>query len=587
VTRRRQLLASAAVGLALAATLGPVRAGATPHGESYGFDSEAVTVTRADTWHRAGVRGQGVTIAMVGRFETASWNAAANRGELPPTSEVLCRLDFGGNCPELAGGPDTKLAEVVHDVAPDATLAVTSASTADELEDELEWLVSAGVDILVHPATAPIDGPGDGTGPLDDVFDDLVAEGITVVQPVGDSAARPGGRSSYYRWAYADEDHDGFLEFAPGDETLSAPCASSPGLRWDDFGEGVDATNYDVWVDDGTFDFKRGNARQDLGAPPVEPYAVCFATGARTAEIRVELIDEGAAAVGDTLELLGTGGGFEYSTDDGSASVSGADSANAGVLTVGATDTALGTRISPTSSRGPTTDGRTVPDLVAPSCLTTWLGTIRYGDVRCYDGTVAAAAVVAGAAALRLQEAPSSTPADLATWLTTSAVQDAGAAGPDAVYGAGVLRLPAHGLRNRYRPDARLQGRGSVVGNDRYGADGVGQQVTASERADRNASFTLTVQNDGTAAERMTVEGPHVVNGYRLMYLVGTTDVTSQVTGTGYLTPLVQPGALATIKVRARVPHVPRGRQARGLITVYSYSNLRTTDAVRFVAREA
>jgi hypothetical protein len=100
--------------------------------------------------------------------------------------------------------------------------------------------------------------------------------------------------------------------------------------------------------------------------------------------------------------------------------------------------------------------------------------------------------------------------------------------------------------------------------------------------------LTATVQNDGTAAERLSVGGPGtLVNGYRLTYKVGATDVTSRMIAGDYVTPLLQPGATTTIQVRVRLPRQPRGRVLRGLLEAYSYSNLRAGDAVRFVVQQA
>jgi hypothetical protein len=364
---RRLGLVLVAAGLGAAGASAPVGAGATPTPESYGFDNEAVTVVRADTWHHAGITGDGVTVGIIGNYDDGDWDAAALRGELPPADELLCEHTFAGHCDEFGTAVSANLvAEVVHDLAPDATLAVAAPADATELAAAAGWLESVGTDIVVRPTIGRLDGAGDGTGATDDVFDDLVDAGITVVQAAGDGAARAGGRGAHYEWTYADEDHDHFVEFAPGDETLTFRCGTVAGLRWDDFGEGVDATNYDLWVREGTFDFKRGMNRQDLGAAPFESGSSCIS--GPYGELRVEVVDEGADLEGDVLELVGSGGGFEYSTNAGSVASSGADSTNPGVLTVGAVDPPLGLRVAPTSSVGPTPDARHGVDLVAPSC---------------------------------------------------------------------------------------------------------------------------------------------------------------------------------------------------------------------------
>jgi len=125
----------------------------------------------------------------------------------------------------------------------------------------------------------------------------------------------------------------------------------------------------------------------------------------------------------------------------------------AGALTVGAVRW-TGTAAEPYSSHGPTDDGRSKPDLVGPTYVTSnpeWPGTA---------GTSAATAHVAGAAALLRQArqaagAPAG-PADLPAALRGTAL-DLGADGPDTLYGAGMARLdptvPA--LRLRVAPGRR------------------------------------------------------------------------------------------------------------------------------------
>ena len=111
------------------------------------------------------------------------------------------------------------------------------------------------------------------------------------------------------------------------------------------------------------------------------------------------------------------------------------DSANPGVIAVGAIDPTAGGEIAPYSSRGPSNDGRTIPDLAAPA---NFVNSVQGRFV----GTSAAAAAVAGAAALVLDAelAVGAVPtADLLRHLTI----DRGAPGADSEYGHGEFRLPS------------------------------------------------------------------------------------------------------------------------------------------------
>jgi serine protease AprX len=94
------------------------------------------------------------------------------------------------------------------------------------------------------------------------------------------------------------------------------------------------------------------------------------------------------------------------------------------------------------SSRGPTSDGRTKPDLVAPGLTITAAqrGTVS-GDVS-FSGTSMATPYVAGAAVLVRETAPAATPADVRAALAGQAL-DVGAAGVDNEYGAGLVDVRA------------------------------------------------------------------------------------------------------------------------------------------------
>jgi subtilisin family serine protease len=109
--------------------------------------------------------------------------------------------------------------------------------------------------------------------------------------------------------------------------------------------------------------------------------------------------------------------------------------------------------ISPYSSKGLTRDGRTKPDISAPG---TWIASALSSDssppVQTITpdgvhlmllGTSMSSPHVAGAVALLLEQDPSSTAADINTWLQDHALQD-GYTGstPNNTWGAGKLRLP-------------------------------------------------------------------------------------------------------------------------------------------------
>lgn len=90
------------------------------------------------------------------------------------------------------------------------------------------------------------------------------------------------------------------------------------------------------------------------------------------------------------------------------------------------------------SSRGPTTDGRTKPDMTAPGVTVQAARANSGSGYVSYSGTSMATPYVAGAVALALQANPAATPAQVRAAVTGTAL-DAGAPGPDNEWGAGLV----------------------------------------------------------------------------------------------------------------------------------------------------
>ena len=394
-------------------------------------------------------------------FDQDDWDAAFRMHEVPRRATVatFCR-DFHDEC-DVFGSTfidyrgdrnGVAYAEVIHDMAPLADIAMATATTTADLPEVMAFFEAEGVDVLVRSSLSVYDGPGDGTGPIDDALADAVDAGMVVVQPVGNAAG--GG---YYRWTYANEDDDEWVDFDDqGDERLTLnTCGRFRGVRWDDFGDSTtDVSDYDLvfFRPDGTPANLNALSDQDQGDPPIEWNSAICNLRTLPLEFGVRIRQEGASVEDDVFEVLGGDGmTFEHSTDEGSAGGPGEDSASPGVIAVGALTSATSGVVASTSSRGPTRDGRTNPTLVAASCLST------FSTASCLQGTLPSAAVVGGAAALYRADHPGDTPAQVREWILANAVVDRGPAGPDNAYGAGELILPSMGPRPHYRPDARIR----------------------------------------------------------------------------------------------------------------------------------
>ncbi|HSV38916.1 MAG TPA: S8 family serine peptidase [Nocardioidaceae bacterium] len=94
------------------------------------------------------------------------------------------------------------------------------------------------------------------------------------------------------------------------------------------------------------------------------------------------------------------------------------------------------------SSRGPTVDGRTKPDIAAPGTSVTAAVAGSAEGYETLSGTSMATPYVAGAVVLAREAAPAATPAQIRSALTGTA-KDMGAAGTDNEYGAGLIDVRA------------------------------------------------------------------------------------------------------------------------------------------------
>lgn len=413
--------------------------------------AEAVTVTNAAAWHTAGHLGAGAKVGIIDYFNGTKWNTQVATGELPAASATFCRdsvPDGLTDCPNgsvfdsAEEGHGNAVAEIIHDLAPSAQLYLGRGSSISDMYALVDWFAANGVRIVNRSLGSPYDGPGDGTGELDSLVDYAATKGITWVNSAGNE-----GTGQYWRGSWIDLDTDGWLEFGPGDETMtidtfsSGGCVDVLGFRWSDWGDPASRTDYDVYVyENGVRSFPDHVLSfppdQQAGAPPIELDGVSGCS-AGAVDVRVYRAADGNGTAGDVLELLVYSGELEYSQSASSAGTGIVDSRNRAVLAVGAVDPPASGSIGYYSSRGPTNDGRVKPDLSAAAGLTTSI----FGPGQ-FSGTSASAPTVTGVGALLLGAGQAATAEGLAALLKHHVV-DRGAAGPDPVFGTGELRLGA------------------------------------------------------------------------------------------------------------------------------------------------
>jgi hypothetical protein len=328
----------------------------------------------------------------------------------------------------------TAVAEAIFDMAPGVDLYVADPISSLDQQRAVTWMTGEGIRIINASFFSGLifEGPGDGTSPYGDslyaLVDQAVAAGALWVNAAGNAG------DSGWTGAWTDADNNGRLEFAPGVEvdsmTLAAGADVTVAIRWAD-PWGASANNYDLELYSGS---TLVASSTDVQAGAGDPFEVIeyLAPTAGTYDIAIRRVS-GAPTARMQL-LVGTSDDVKLTHQVAEGTLpTPADGANPGMLAVGAVMLDRPTEIEPYSSRGPTLDGRTKPDLVAADCART---TIENQ----FCGTSEAAPFVTGAAAQVLQARPTLTPAQLAEWLRSHALP-LGSPVPNSTFGAGRLDL--------------------------------------------------------------------------------------------------------------------------------------------------
>jgi subtilisin family serine protease len=391
-------------------------------------ESQGVKITGARDYHDLGVDGTGVEVAIIDLgFQNLAATQAA--GELPLD---VVTVDYTGTGIQSTTKHGTGVAEVVHDMAPGAQLYLLKVDNEVDLGNAEEYCIANGIDIINHSVGWFLVAFYDGTGVIDDIANEAYAHGILWVNSAGNSA------NTHYYATLTDTDGDRRHEFAPGDEALdflaNGDTTVEIAVSWDAYPSTRD--DYDLFLYDVDPDLDPGAApvassestQGPFPAPPVEEliYAVPT-TGTYYLVIRKKAASDADLPL---HAFFFQASALEYKSTESSLAQP-ADAA--GVLAVGAVN--LSDALRGYSARGPTSDGRTKPDVTAPD------GVVNSVYVP-FAGTSAASPHVAGAAALVLAQDPALTVQQLWDRLVADTV-DLGAAGNDDLYGAGRISLDA------------------------------------------------------------------------------------------------------------------------------------------------
>lgn len=217
---------------------------------SEGDKAHAADAARA----RFKVTGTGVTVGVLSDG-VDSLEASRASGDVPPDTRVLPGQ-------EGSGDEGTAMLEIVHDLAPNASLLFATAFTSEEsFADNIRALRAAGADIIVDDVIYFDESPFQD-GPVAQSVIDVTDDGALYFSSAGNEGNLDDGTAGNWEGDYdpagatighqAGEAHD--WDPGPGIQVLDPVSADSAGvptiLQWND-PQGASGNDYDLYAVDG------------------------------------------------------------------------------------------------------------------------------------------------------------------------------------------------------------------------------------------------------------------------------------------------------------------------------------------------
>src|SRR3990172_6356327 len=378
----------AAIGLLVAVALGPATGSVVRAADPLAPSGQRTTTRDVPEVLRGGLRVLasdrlasrehriilGALITREGRFGTEvavtiRLDGAADAGSVSRLARTGARVvNIGSRTVEAYLAPDalSALASLpeVRSVRAIPRHRPSYVSLGVSLHGASSWQTAgingAGVGVRIINASGSSDylfeGPGDGTSPYPDstyaLVDQAVAGGALWVNAAGNMG------DAGWTGSWADADADGLLEWSGSDElnriTLAAGDEVAVAIRWAD-PWGAAANDYNLQLLQGATVVA---ASEDLQAGAGDPFEILEYTAAVTGTFAIRIV-RAAGAPTTRMQLLvyGLRDTVSYQVPAGTLPAP-ADSANPGMVTVGAVNVASPGTIEPYSSRGPTLDGR-------------------------------------------------------------------------------------------------------------------------------------------------------------------------------------------------------------------------------------
>ena len=422
--------------------------------------SEGVNLTGADTYHNSGYTGSGVKVAVIDVGFIGLSDAISNN-DLNTVVKVDCTVQpCNSNTPSIenVSNHGTSVAEIIHDMAPDATIYLIKVFDTLDLKDAKDYIANINNGIanvnnqiriinhsLVIPNTNFYDGKcwslGGIPNPVCTADDAYFNNNILWVNAVGNEAQR------HYEALFSDPDTNGWHNVSVGSEKIYLKNSTNDSniiiagdtievyLTWNAWNEMNGSLTTDQDFDLYLYNSSGVEVDHSLNVQAGEPNqlpteSIVYSVPGNDAYYLK--IYQYSATSDHSLELYSINHNLNPSVA-ASSLLSPADAY--GVMAVGAinyNNWTTGPQAS-YSSQGPTNDGRPKPDIMGPDHVSTSIKGI-------FTGTSASSPHVAGAAALVLEKFPGISADDLKNFLTSTAIYTNYMNDPN-IYGAGLLNL--------------------------------------------------------------------------------------------------------------------------------------------------
>ena len=412
-----------------------------PREAQTGQGTGGISAHRVAPWHSAGYKGNGTKIGII---DTGFDGFNPSLPSLPSGVASRCYTSLGRFSTQLGdcmNGNDhgSAVTEAIFAIAPNAEYYISNPSSYADLWETVDWMADQGIHVINMSVFWGWVGPGDGTSSYPrtalNTVDEAVDRGVLWVNSAGNAAM------SNWRGPLVDSDNDGWHNFDGQDECNTFVVDSDTtiiqaALRWDDtWAAGQTKANFSIQVFDNSF------------SPPLlvsPPFLIPTTTSrpVKYVDVRIPGNSNKSYCIGVRhhsgvapawIQVNVHGQTLEHHTTEYSISTP-SDSANPGMLAVGAAYWQITHVIEAFSSRGPTADGRIKPDIVGADGV---FSAVRGAD---FYGTSQASPHVAGLAALVRQKFPEYGPAQLAQFLKNHAI--ARQIVPSNTWGYGFAQLP-------------------------------------------------------------------------------------------------------------------------------------------------